>query len=292
MRPQKTTTDSQPRHSFPSTKDGCRPASRARPPPSCPGPGTPPVRTMMIPVWYRVRAPAGPGCGSACARLAKGCVSAAWPRRDIRPWKATSRNSGTAPASSHADEFPTPRRVPTPTSSRRRRVPTPTSPPHGRPRVGHAKEAHNKCSSQGCRARRWPGSERPEGPRRWPLGRGVGRGGLAGWVSLRGSCEGGFFRGCGNALDPAAPGGRYGRGHSWERVVRLRPTLPHRHQCSTIGAEGLSFRVRNGTGRFPFAMTAETLWRYQFPDRISGTTQWTRAATTTTVAGVVKLSAY
>src|SRR5450756_374337 len=46
--------------------------------------------------------------------------------------------------------------------------------------------------------------------------------------------------------------------------VRRRPTLPHRHQCSTIGAEGLSFRVRNGTGRFPFAMTAVTLGRY-FP---------------------------
>ncbi len=62
-------------------------------------------------------------------------------------------------------------------------------------------------------------------------------------------------------------------------VVRLRPTLPHRHQCSTIGAEGLSFRVRNGAGRFPFAMTAETLWRCigcLFPDRISGTGQWTR----------------
>ena len=58
---------------------------------------------------------------------------------------------------------------------------------------------------------------------------------------------------------------------------RLRPTLPHRHQCSTIGAEGLSFRVRNGAGRFPFAMTAETLWRYQsVPDHTSGTAQWTR----------------
>ncbi len=45
-------------------------------------------------------------------------------------------------------------------------------------------------------------------------------------------------------------------------VVRLRPTLPHRLRCSTIGAEGLSFRVRNGTGRFPFAVTAVTLWRY------------------------------
>src|SRR6476659_706669 len=65
------------------------------------------------------------------------------------------------------------------------------------------------------------------------------------------------------------------------KYVRLRPTLPHRHQCSTIGAEGLSFRVRNGTGRFPLAMTAETLWRCQsvnlgVPDRISGTAQWTR----------------
>ena len=42
-------------------------------------------------------------------------------------------------------------------------------------------------------------------------------------------------------------------------IVRRRPTLPHRHQCSTIGAERLSFRVRNGTGRFPLAMTAVTL---------------------------------
>ena len=41
--------------------------------------------------------------------------------------------------------------------------------------------------------------------------------------------------------------------------VRRRPTLPHSLPCSTIGAEGLSFRVRNGTGRFPFAMTAVTL---------------------------------
>src|SRR5947208_15809127 len=45
--------------------------------------------------------------------------------------------------------------------------------------------------------------------------------------------------------------------------VRRRPTLPHSLPCSTIGAEGLSFRVRNGAGRFPFAMTAETLWRCQ-----------------------------
>jgi hypothetical protein len=42
--------------------------------------------------------------------------------------------------------------------------------------------------------------------------------------------------------------------------VRRRPTLPHRNQCSTIGAEGLNYRVRNGTGCFPNAITTETLW--------------------------------
>ena len=31
---------------------------------------------------------------------------------------------------------------------------------------------------------------------------------------------------------------------------------------STIGADRLSFRVRNVTGRFTIAMTAETLWSY------------------------------
>ena len=42
-------------------------------------------------------------------------------------------------------------------------------------------------------------------------------------------------------------------------VVRRRPTLPHSSGCSTIGAVGLSFRVRDGTGRFPHAVTAVTL---------------------------------
>jgi hypothetical protein len=45
--------------------------------------------------------------------------------------------------------------------------------------------------------------------------------------------------------------------------VRRRPTLPPSHPSSTIGAERLSFRVRNGTGRFPLAMAAETLLRFQ-----------------------------
>ena len=42
-------------------------------------------------------------------------------------------------------------------------------------------------------------------------------------------------------------------------LFRRRPTLPHPGGCSTIGAQRLSFRVRNGTGRFPLAMTAVTL---------------------------------
>ena len=49
--------------------------------------------------------------------------------------------------------------------------------------------------------------------------------------------------------------------------VRRRPTLPRGLPRSTIGADGLSFRVRNGTGRFPVAVAAETLWRcgWEFP---------------------------
>src|SRR5207237_2016469 len=36
------------------------------------------------------------------------------------------------------------------------------------------------------------------------------------------------------------------------------PTLAHPGGCSTIGAGGLSFRVRDGSGRFPSAMSAVT----------------------------------
>ena len=74
-----------------------------------------------------------------------------------------------------------------------------------------------------------------------------------------------------------------------EKYVRRRSTLPRSHPRSTIDAEGLSFRVRNGTGRFPFAMAAETLLIFQSEDhqreagnqsvldRQSRTTKWTRA---------------
>ena len=41
--------------------------------------------------------------------------------------------------------------------------------------------------------------------------------------------------------------------------VRRRPTLPQPLGCSTIGAERLDFRVRDGTGYFPLAKAAVTL---------------------------------
>jgi hypothetical protein len=51
-------------------------------------------------------------------------------------------------------------------------------------------------------------------------------------------------------------------GFPWRGVLCVRrcPTLPHNPLCSTIGAERLSFRVRNGAGRFPFAMITVTLF--------------------------------
>ncbi len=73
--------------------------------------------------------------------------------------------------------------------------------------------------------------------------------------------------------------GRYQHGSGPQHEdVRRRPTLPRGPPRSTIGAEELNFRVRNGTGCFPFAMATETLWRCQvITDRTSGTAQWTHA---------------
>src|SRR5690625_2855376 len=39
------------------------------------------------------------------------------------------------------------------------------------------------------------------------------------------------------------------------KQLRRCLTLPHPDECSTISAGRLSFRVRNGTGRFPTAIT-------------------------------------
>ena len=65
-------------------------------------------------------------------------------------------------------------------------------------------------------------------------------------------------------------------------MVRRRATLPHPVGCSTIAVPGLSFRVRNGTGRLSWAMAAANLGlsagKRGFPPACggSGTGQWTR----------------
>jgi hypothetical protein len=52
--------------------------------------------------------------------------------------------------------------------------------------------------------------------------------------------------------------------------VRRRPTLPHPAGCSTIGAGGLSFRVRYVAGRFPSAVAAVTVFVNQVTDTVGG----------------------
>jgi hypothetical protein len=42
-------------------------------------------------------------------------------------------------------------------------------------------------------------------------------------------------------------------------LIGRRPTLPHTCACSTIGAEGLNFRVRDGNGWDPFARITQNL---------------------------------
>src|SRR5689334_17737453 len=51
---------------------------------------------------------------------------------------------------------------------------------------------------------------------------------------------------------------------------RHRPTLPRPFERSTIGAGGLNFRVRNGTGCDPAAMGTETSYSVVF-DLLLGT---------------------
>ena len=48
-------------------------------------------------------------------------------------------------------------------------------------------------------------------------------------------------------------------------MSRRRPTLPRSRPRSTIGAGGLNFRVRDGTGCDPSAMATETLCRGSLP---------------------------
>ena len=48
------------------------------------------------------------------------------------------------------------------------------------------------------------------------------------------------------------------------------PTLPQPVGCSTIGAAGLSFQVRNGAGRFPGAVTTTRISVQHAPRQVFG----------------------
>jgi hypothetical protein len=70
---------------------------------------------------------------------------------------------------------------------------------------------------------------------------------------------------CHHSTQTSEEGRSTSSGTALFKHVRRRPTLPRGPPRSTIGAEELNFRVRNGTGCFPFAITAETLLRCHRP---------------------------
>src|SRR6185312_2901397 len=51
---------------------------------------------------------------------------------------------------------------------------------------------------------------------------------------------------------------------NWSLIGR-RPTLPHTCACSTIGAERLNYRVREGNGWDPLAKATRKGWCFQRP---------------------------
>ena len=59
----------------------------------------------------------------------------------------------------------------------------------------------------------------------------------------------------GNPGNEKRPPGSQRLDREAQHVKRRRATLPHPLECSTIAAPGLSYRVRNGTGRLTRAMT-------------------------------------
>jgi hypothetical protein len=77
-------------------------------------------------------------------------------------------------------------------------------------------------------------------------------------ISLRDHGYGGLF---GIPVPLNAPGNSERAAAWWGAALSLRvfrrcPALPRGLPRSTIGAEGLNFRVRDGTGCFPFAVAA------------------------------------
>ena len=106
------------------------------------------------------------------------------------------------------------------------RYPNDTTPAGGNPREGHKREKEKGNKQKGPSGN--PHGIRPEGKKdRRNIKNGV----------------------------PGAKARREPH-HKWKR---RRATLPHPLECSTIAAPGLSYRVRNGTGRLTRAMTTANL---------------------------------
>ncbi len=68
--------------------------------------------------------------------------------------------------------------------------------------------------------------------------------------------------------------------------VRRCPALPRGLPRSTIGAEGLNFRVRDGTGCFPLAVAAATLLKYRPGSRPYSGNRIVNASTAWCLCGV------
>ena len=93
-----------------------------------------------------------------------------------------------------------------------------------------------------------PGATEPPGARVSPTTTNSPKSDAADTCGLGGRAEGASNH---NAKRPALPF-RAARGAAIYR--RRRPTLPHTCACSTMGAGGLNFRVRNGNGCGPTAI--------------------------------------
>ena len=72
-------------------------------------------------------------------------------------------------------------------------------------------------------------------------------------------CRGVVVCGVSGGMGTAPAGFLILSGPSCYVLVRRRATLPHPVGCSTIAVPGLRFRVRNGSGRLPWAMAAANL---------------------------------
>ena len=82
-------------------------------------------------------------------------------------------------------------------------------------------------------------------------------------------CRGVVVCGVSGGMGTAPAGFLILSGPSCYVLVRRRATLPHPVGCSTIAVPGLRFRVRNGSGRLPWAMAAANLVLYIPRDRVS-----------------------